>query len=138
MTVVLADLPVQLFWTFDEQAGALLREYELGALAGAGHAFSADDVADANQIRQLLAARVARAFGRRRTPDVTIRLLDVDKAAFGRLKAVLDDADTRARAGHMLSPPALPEVVALRDWMCGQVVSQSAGERAQPWPGGPR
>lgn len=51
------------------------------------------------------------------------------------LQDVLDDAERLAGAGLLLAQPGLPEVVALRDWACEQVVAQLAGRAGSPWPG---
>jgi PAS domain S-box-containing protein len=51
------------------------------------------------------------------------------------LQDVLDTAEALARAGRLLTRPGLPEIVAVRDWACQQIVAQLAGVPAAPWPG---
>ncbi len=55
--------------------------------------------------------------------------------AYGALQDALGAAERLAVAGKLLARPGLPEVVAVRDWVCEQVVSQLAGEPALPWGG---
>lgn len=60
----------------------------------------------------------------------------VDSARlFIALQDVLDSAERLAIEGHLLASPALPEVVAVRDWACEQIVAQLAGVPASPWGG---
>ena len=49
------------------------------------------------------------------------------------MQQTLDAAERLARSGRLLVRPGLPEVVALRDWICEQVISQLAGDEPQPW-----
>lgn len=54
---------------------------------------------------------------------------------FATLQDVLDTAERLAVDGELLHRPALPEVVAVRDWACEQVIAQLAGGSPSPWPG---
>ncbi len=56
-------------------------------------------------------------------------------AAFVALQDALDAAERLAGAGRLLVRPGLPEIVAVRDWVCEQVQSQVSGVPASPWPG---
>ena len=51
------------------------------------------------------------------------------------LPDVLDTAERLAVEGRLLARPGLPEIVAVRDWACEQVVAQLAGIAPSPWPG---
>jgi PAS domain S-box-containing protein len=44
-------------------------------------------------------------------------------------------AERLARDGRLLASPALPEIVAVRDWTCQEVIAQLAGSPPRPWPG---
>jgi PAS domain S-box-containing protein len=55
--------------------------------------------------------------------------------AFAVLQDALDEAERLAAADRLLVRPGLPEVVAVRDWACEQVIAQVAGSPAAPWPG---
>jgi PAS domain S-box-containing protein len=54
---------------------------------------------------------------------------------FGALQDALDCGVELSRDGHLLIRPALPEVIALRDWACEQVLAQVHGVPATPWTG---
>lgn len=56
-------------------------------------------------------------------------------SAFAALQDALDAAERLAVADKLLVRPGLPEVVAVRDWVCEQVQSQLNGVPASPWPG---
>ena len=55
--------------------------------------------------------------------------------AFGAMQDTLDAAEHLARQGRLLARPGLDEVIALRDWLCEQVVAQLAGVDPAPWGG---
>lgn len=55
--------------------------------------------------------------------------------AFGAMQDALDAAERLAAHGQLLARPGLPEIVAVRDWVCEQIMSQLAGVPASPWPG---
>lgn len=55
--------------------------------------------------------------------------------AHAALQDALDAAEGLAVAGRLLVRPGLPEIVAVRDWACEQVVAQLAGVPPSPWPG---
>ncbi len=67
--------------------------------------------------------------------DVELLLSGEDGADLGVLQDVLDEAERRASAALMLSRPGLPEVIALRDWVCEQLIAQLNGQEPSPWPG---
>lgn len=55
--------------------------------------------------------------------------------AYAALRTALDVAERLAAAGKLLARPGLPEIVAVRDWVCDQVIAQLAERSASPWPG---
>ena len=55
--------------------------------------------------------------------------------AYRALQQTLDVAEQLAAAGKMLVHPGLPEIVAVRDWACQQVLAQLAEQEPTPWPG---
>lgn len=67
--------------------------------------------------------------------DVELRVPPDAEQEVRQLQDVLDDAERLAGAGLLLAQPGLPEVVALRDWACEQVVVQLAAGAGSPWPG---
>ncbi len=54
---------------------------------------------------------------------------------FTAMQDTLDVAERLAASAELLARPGLPEVVAVRDWACEQVIAQHAGSPAKPWPG---
>lgn len=54
---------------------------------------------------------------------------------FDKLQDALDVGQRLAIDGKLLVRPALPEIVAVRDWACEQVVAQLGGTAPAPWPG---
>jgi PAS domain S-box-containing protein len=68
---------------------------------------------------------------------MTLRLQvqPADTEAFATLQDVLDGGERLAGTGQLLVRPGLPEVVAVRDWVCEQVIAQLAGAPAGRWPG---
>jgi PAS domain S-box-containing protein len=55
--------------------------------------------------------------------------------AFAALQDALDAGERLAVADKLLVRPGLPEIVAVRDWVCEQIQSQLRGVPATPWPG---
>jgi PAS domain S-box-containing protein len=153
-SVVLSAMPATLWLAARQHHDALLREL---ALHQAEHGGAPVDLAAADAARQVISGTLQRALdeagraGRTRPalPDghpsplpwvpeqLDLELL-VDPAlgpAFGALQDALDTAERLAVAGRLLVRPGLPEVVAVRDWACDQVVAQLAGVAAAPWGG---
>lgn len=136
--VVLKGVPVRLFQAWEEHSDALLREYVLTA-AGPEQPYSTADVARAREARMAVARHVARNSAGAEpasTVDVTLKLAPpVSATAFSMLQAVLEDAMAWAMRGEFLTLPSLPEVVALRNWVCEEIINQVAGARPAPWSG---
>lgn len=153
-SVVLTGFPATLWLAAAQQHDALLREL---ALYRAGQNLGVEDLAAADRarfsVRTVLerALREARAAGQARSPlppghpaaldsvppvlNLTVPLPHARTADFAVLQDVLDEAQRLAHAGDLLVSPALPEVVAVRDWAAEQVISQLAGQPPRPWPG---
>ena len=144
-SATLAAFPVALFRAFDEQSAGLLREYTLTLLGGSDQPFDLDDVARVQGAKAAVTAGLDSTLaglgiaGAAEAKALDVRLDCRDAAAFGLLQGVLDHANVLARMGELLVLPALPEVAALRNWMCDQVITQSSGARAVGWrlPDGP-
>ena len=69
------------------------------------------------------------------TMDLRLLVRHADADAFAALQDVLDEAERLAGDDRLLVRPGLPEVVAVRDWACEQVIAQVAGSPGKPWPG---
>ena len=156
--VVLQHMPATLWLAAREHHDALLRELALLRVSAdqAGDLPDAD-LAAADAARALVDAAVdaelerAHEQGRAAVPlpqyhpgalpavppSMELRLVvpPADVAAFAVLQDVLDEGERLAGADRLLVRPGLPEVVAVRDWACEQVIAQVAGSPAGPWPG---
>ena len=152
--VRLTRLPSTLWLAAEQRHDSLLRELALG---GTDRDSMAEDLAAADAACATLSAAVhqklmaAKARGDVRDPlpsnhpatleavpltvDVELLLSPEDGEAFAVLQDVLDEAERRAVASQMLNRPGLPEVIALRDWACEQVIAQLNGQEPSPWAG---
>jgi PAS domain S-box-containing protein len=148
----LRRMPATLWLAAVQQHDALLRE--LALLRGAA-GDSTDDLAAADHARSILQAAAdtalasARADGSARSPlpanhpgvleevppelSLELPVVASDAACFGLLQDVLDQAERLASSGQMLTRPGLPEVIAVRDWACEQVIAQLNGLVPSPW-----
>lgn len=152
--VTLADMPVTLWLAARQHHDALLREL---VLYQAEHDDEGVDLPRTDAARNLVMEAVLEAVEQARRagtaspavpaghpaplPSVPRRLaLEVEvpldyTGHFAALQDTLDVGERLARAGRLLARPGLPEVVAVRDWVCEQVVAQLAGQPAMPWGG---
>jgi PAS domain S-box-containing protein len=67
--------------------------------------------------------------------DVQLCVGHQEAEAFARLQDALDEGERMAAAGRFLVRPGLPEIIAVRDWACEQVIAQVAGTPPTPWIG---
>ncbi len=67
--------------------------------------------------------------------DLPLHIPPVLSPAFRVLQDTLDAAERLAGQGRLLVRPGLPEILAVRDWACEQVVAQLVGAPPSPWPG---
>lgn len=67
--------------------------------------------------------------------DVELSVIDDDLSGYAALQDALDVGIRLGAAARLLIRPALPEVVALRDWACEQVQAQVSGVAATAWAG---
>jgi PAS domain-containing protein len=128
-TVVLNAMPVGLFHAFDEATEGLLREYRMEVLTTA-QPFTDADIATAREAKQRIAAAIGSATD---SVDLRLQLSAGQAAAFPVLQGVLDHANRMAREERLLCLPVLPEIAALRNWICDQVVNQSNGAAPLSW-----
>lgn len=141
--VVLQRFPVSLFLALEEHTDALLREYVLRSLGDADQNFGVAEAARAATARGMVAAALRRdlpptddrdpAGGSDVVHELVVDLGAATAADFGLLQTTLDDAIRLANAGELLTMPSLPEIVALRNWICDQVSTQLAGAPPAPW-----
>lgn len=155
--VVLQAMPPMLWMAAREHHQALLRELVLYIAEHAEAMPTRPDMILADEARTLiwnaLLAEVDRASAegkaRRQLPDghpsplpevpdsIDLRLSVPRKlaGAFGAMQDALDVGERLSVADLLLVRPGLPEIIAVRDWACEQVVAQLAGVSASPWPG---
>ncbi len=153
-SVTLVGFPPTLWLAVAEMHDALLREL---ALYRNGHDLETSDLAAADRARSALRNALEVALAEKgtrpqprgplppghpaRLPDVPavvdleIPLVPEAAADFAALQDVLDEANRLAAQGLLLTSPALPEVIAVRDWAAEQVMSAQAGQAPMPWPG---
>ncbi len=162
VNVVLQRMPATLWLAAREHHDAVLREMALLRLSAADRGDAGPVLADGELVavdaaRALLEAAVdadlehAREQGRTALPlpqyhpgalpavpasmDLRLQVRRADADAFAALQDLLDEAERLAGADRLLVRPGLPEVVAVRDWACEQVIAQVAGSPGKPWPG---
>lgn len=139
--VQLQQLPVDLFVAMEEQTDALLREYVMVCLGRSGQPFGLDETTRAGAAKAVVSEAVQQTLSRKghdeatRSFDIGFELLAATAGDFAVLQAVLDHAVRLATTGELLTLPSLPEIVALRNWICDEVVGQVAGAAPTAWPG---
>lgn len=152
--VILASMPATLWLAARQHHDALLRELVLYL---AEHHDVQVDLALADTARGLVSAAVLHAveeaqragIARAAVPEghpaplppvpdslkLTVDVPTTIAPAFAALRDALDAAERLAVAGRLLARPGLPEIVAVRDWVCEQFAGQLAGGPGSPWPG---
>ncbi|MFS0699589.1 PAS domain S-box protein [Cellulomonas sp. 179-A 4D5 NHS] len=153
--VQLLGMPLTLWLAALEHHDALLREL---AFHHARHPLSSIDLAAADRARTRISTAVlAAASGRPRSvldhranlsdvgavvssdvdavDDVVLDATDGLSSDVAALQEALDAAESFALEGRALSRPGLPEIVAVRDWACEQIIAQLAGVEPAPWRG---
>lgn len=153
VTVVLRSMPPTLWLSVRQHHDALLREL---ALYAAEHEIDVD-FALVDHARRIISGTLvhvldeAHAAGLTRPAlpdghpsplpwvpddlDLELQVTREDAEAFLAMPDALDVAERLAVAGDLLIRPGLPEIIAVRDWACEQVVAQLSGSPPAPWPG---
>jgi PAS domain S-box-containing protein len=136
LLVRFSHLPVALYSAWQEHADAILREATLAALNDNGGALPEEFVL-AGQALSALGAGTTDLFEPR--PDLAAHV-DVDVALprecvpnFPVLRDVLRRCSEMAAEGLLLVPPSLPEIQAVRRWVCDEVGRQAQELSARPW-----
>jgi PAS domain S-box-containing protein len=134
-TIELRGLPAALYCAWQQHADALLREATLVALDENGVA--SGDYPLAAQALGALAAAGQEIFVLREngvaTADVPMAIAADAIPWFPILRDLLARATALSRSGRLLTPPSLPEIIALRNWICEEVARQAAGLRSRPF-----
>jgi PAS domain S-box-containing protein len=153
--VVLRGMPPALWLAARQHHDAVLRELALHRAEHPDTEVSDDDLVQADAARTAISSALESTLSRTgpqdqdlplrqpagadgplpRTVDVTVCVPPDAAPMFGRLQDVLYAAERLAADDALLLRPALPEVVAVRDWACEQVVTQLGGGQASAWSG---
>ena len=135
--VILHGFPHRLFMAAREQWEGMLREYTLRGLGGSEQSYSSDEVMRAGSALNHVANAQAASSDAAVTGPARVRppvQLNVEAPGdFAVLQGILDDARRLSISGELLIVPSLPEIVSLRNWLCGEVVEQAAGAAPKPW-----
>jgi PAS domain S-box-containing protein len=119
-----------MFQAAAQQWEGMLREYALRGLGGQAQPYSPDEVAQAGHAVARLLDAVDEATG---VNEVRVPLGDGLPRDVSLLQGVLDDALHLSSTGELLILRSLPEIVALRNWICDEVTAQAAGADPSPW-----
>jgi len=152
--ILLASMPATLWLSARQHHDAILREL---VLHRAEHEDVDIDLAAADTARTTISNALmsaldeAHAAGRTRPAlpdghpsplpwvpehmDLCITVPSDSAGKFADLQDVLDLAEHLAVSGDLLCQPGLPEIIAVRDWACEQVIAQLSGIAPSPWPG---
>ena len=133
--VVLAGLPLELYCAWQQHADSLLREATLVAIEDNGVS-SADYPLAAQALGALATAASGAWVLRDAGQSVADVRLDIGYDAlpwFPVLRDLLARGTAMSVSGKLLTPPSLPEIVALRNWVCDEVARQAAGLPPHPW-----
>ena len=156
--VQLRGLPPTLWLAAREHHDAVLRELALYVQEHPDDAPAPEQFARADTVRGAVSVQVVAELERRvdslvgvhrslpaghpsplpDTPpelDLRIRIASGAGESYAALQDLLDVAEQLAVAGRLLARPGLPEIVAVRDWVCEQIIAQLAGVPPSPWPG---
>ena len=141
VTVQLFNLPVVLFCAWQQHADAMLREATLAAFEAhaSGEKYPAlpEDFALANEALASLASTTANVFAFLDSGaahvDIDVRLRRDVAPNFPVLRDVLRNCSNMSMAGELLVPPSLPEIQAVRHWVCDEVNRQMAGLEPHAW-----
>ena len=143
--VELLNVPLLMHAAWQEHAAALLRELLLIRLDEEDEAIESHAAAsDALNVlfeqipepdlgehpEAIMAAATEPGVSRAR---IVLRIPATSMAHFEVLDSALVEAVAMAEDGQLLSPPTQPEIQALRQWICEQVLGQGTGTTARAW-----
>jgi len=136
--VQLLGVPIMLYCAWQQHAEALLREATLVAFEDTDETGTEHN--DYPLAGGALAALADAAGGLFEMRDLGVGISDVDLGLptdtlswFPILSDLLAKATAMAVSQQLLTPPSLPEIVAVRRWVCDEIARQSAGLLPTPW-----
>jgi PAS domain S-box-containing protein len=134
-TVQLLAMPVTLYCVWQQHADALLREATLVALED--NTGEHEDYPLAGRALGAIAEAASAVFVLRDADvvvsDVTLELSTSAIPWVPILRDLLGRATLLALADKLLTPPSLPEIIAVRRWVCDEIARQAAGLLPTPW-----
>ena len=149
--VLLLGLPPTLWLAARQHHDALLRELGLWAQEHPEQAPTPERFAQADAARGVVSAAVVAELDRRARSapggapetlrsaaapfDLSVQVSPDAPDGYAALQDVLDAGERLAAAGLLLARPGLPEVVAVRDWVCEQIIAQHSGVLPSAWRG---
>ncbi|GAA5207348.1 SpoIIE family protein phosphatase [Streptomyces thinghirensis] len=140
--VTLIDMPGALYVASQQQRHTLLRETLLAAAAGFDLGVPPEDLTTAQDVSNLISARVTAVLRRgpaeKEAPSLSVRLPADAGPAVETLRRVLDLAEKAARDEHLLTLPPLPRSGVFQQWLFDQIIGQLAGGPATAWTMVPR
>jgi PAS domain S-box-containing protein len=149
--VVLLDVPLLLHDAWQLHAQSLLREYVLTRVDQADAEQEMRAHAELNAALALLREQIGspelQSDPDALMADATEPLVSADRLvvqvpedsvhSFEALERALEAAAVLAESGTLLTVPMQPELRELRQWLCGQVRTQAAGEPPSAWSADP-
>ena len=136
VVVCLRHLPVVLYSAWQEHADAILREAMIVALNDTGGTLP-EEFALASEALSALAGGTSDVFNPREGTgqhlDVDVTLPRDTVASFPVLRDLLRRCSEMSTAGQLLVPPSLPEIQAVRRWVCDEVGRQTQELPPRPW-----
>ncbi|WP_055626796.1 SpoIIE family protein phosphatase [Streptomyces hirsutus] len=141
-TVTLLDVPEALCLTCTQHRHTLLNEVVLALASGDVPGVTAEDLAVALDMNDVISASVTATL-RRQHAEAELRSLPLRVPSgagppMETLRAVLDVAEEAARDERFLTLPALPRGHGFQEWLFDQIGEQLAGERPTAWTVMPR
>ncbi|CAL9352117.1 hypothetical protein SUDANB176_00498 [Streptomyces sp. enrichment culture] len=136
-TVTLVDVPVALYLASQQHRHALLREVTLAAAAGHDLGATAEELAVAQDLSNVVTACVTAAL-RRQSAEAEVESLPLTVPPdvgppLRTLCDVLELAEEAARGERLLILPALPRHRAFQQWLFDQIADQIAGAAPTAW-----
>ena len=136
--VVLIGVPPALWRVALEECDAILREMALYWADHPGDPVTRHDLGLANTARAHGLVTLDQHLMQHPTTlaaPVTVRfwVTPQESEGFAVLRRVFSSAEHLAHRSRLLRAASVAEAVALRDWVCEQVIDQVAGRAARPW-----
>lgn len=134
--IVLRNMPTTLWMAAREHHDAILRDVH-HLLTEQGE--TEFDIVGVDRARSTISATLVGVLSEMDDPpealDLEITVPSDGAPTFAAMQDLLDYSEQLAVEGRLLVRPGLPEVVAVRDWACEQVIAQLAGVAPSPWLG---